>query len=209
MAQNLFIWVAHPKAGSFCQALADAYAAGAKTSGIAVKMMELSAMAFSSDTLPVKHQEQADLEEDLKLFQDNILWADHILIVHPYWWGGIPARTKAVIDRTFLPGFAYKYHARGMGWDKLLTGHTADVIITSDTPTWIDTIIYRAPTRRIWKNQILGFCGIKPRQIKQFGSVKLSDEKKRHKWLQKATFMGQSLGRFLGQDKSQASGDVS
>ena len=34
---------------------------------------------YGEDALP--------LEPDLLAWQDGISWADHILIVHPYWWG--------------------------------------------------------------------------------------------------------------------------
>ena len=56
---------------------------------------------------------------------------------------------------------------RGMMWDKLFEGKTADVIITADTPTWLDTVLSRKPARRVIKNQVLGFCGIKTKHCLQ------------------------------------------
>ena len=77
-----------------------------------------------------------------------------------------------------------------MAWDKLLTGKTGDAIITADTPTLIDTLIYRKPARRVIKNQVLGFCGIKAKKIVQFGSVKLADDQKISGWINSAERMG-------------------
>ena len=104
----------------------------------------------------------------------------------------MPTRAKAVLDRALTSGFAYKYHQRGMGWDKLLTGRTADVLITSDTPPLIDTFIYSKPGRRVIRNQVLRFCGIKARNVVQFGSVKLADAAKIDRWIGKARAMGQA-----------------
>jgi NAD(P)H dehydrogenase (quinone) len=145
MPKKIFIWVAHPKAESLCAGIADAYQAGAERAGSEVRRMDLSAMAF--DTAFEGYGPQNDgsampaLEADLQTWQHNIAWADHLFIVHPYWWGAMPTRAKAVLDRALTPGFAYKYHQKGVAWDKLLSGKTADAIITADTPTLIDTLV--------------------------------------------------------------------
>ena len=77
-----------------------------------------------------------------------------------------------------------------MTWDKLLAGKTADAIITADTPTWIDTLLYRKPGRRVLKNQVLGFCGIKTKHCIQLGSVKVASDKKINSWITRAEKMG-------------------
>jgi putative NADPH-quinone reductase len=99
-----------------------------------------------------------------------------------------------VLDRALTSGFGFKYHKRGMGWDKLLTGRTADAILTSDTPPWYDTLVYRKPGRRVLRNQVLKFCGIKPRKIVQFGTIKTANEAKRARWIERARDMGRSAG---------------
>jgi putative NADPH-quinone reductase len=77
-----------------------------------------------------------------------------------------------------------------MGWDKLLTGKTADVIVTADTPTLIDTLLYLKPARRVMKNQVLEFCGIKTNKVIQFGSVKLASRAKIESWIERAGRLG-------------------
>ncbi|MFB9149718.1 NAD(P)H-dependent oxidoreductase [Roseovarius ramblicola] len=191
MARKIFIWSAHPAASSLCSALADAYQAGAREGGAEIRRMDLHAMRFDAYFEGYGSPAPA-LEPDLLAWQENIAWADHLLIVHPYWWGAMPARAKAVLDRALTSGFGFKYHKRGMGWDKLLTGRTADAILTSDTPTLIDTLLYLKPPRRVIRNQVLKFCGVKPRKVVQFGSVKLSDAAKRARWIERAREMGHS-----------------
>lgn len=195
MTKKIFIWIAHPKAGSLCESIGRSYQTGALREGAEVRVMKLNEMTFDMDSFEGYNDHMPPLEPDLKAWQDNIAWADHILIVHPYWWATMPYKAKAVLDRALLSGFAYKYHAKGVSWDKLLTGKTADAIITSDTPPLIDTLLYGRPGRRVMKNQILGFCGIKAKKVIQFGSVKTAPEKKITKWLNHSVRMGETAAK--------------
>ncbi len=185
MSKNIFIWVAHPKAttmnaGTLCEGLADTYHETVEARSANVRRINLGDMTFTSELSGYVNTEA--LEDDLVHWQEAIAWADHVMIIHPYWWGAMPSKAKAVLDRALTPGFAYKYHQKGMGWDKLLKGKTADVVITADTPLLIDTIIYRKPARRVLKNQVLGFCGIKVKNILHFGSVKMATSQNIDRW---------------------------
>ncbi|MEM6371759.1 MAG: NAD(P)H-dependent oxidoreductase [Pseudomonadota bacterium] len=188
MPKRIFIWVAHPKPHSLNAALAARYAKGAEAKGAEVRLMTLADMEV--DPHFDGYQDRPDLTPDLVQWQDNIRWADHVVIIHPCWWGAMPSKAKAVLDAGLLSGFAYKYHGRGMGWDKLLDGRTGDAIITSDTPVWIDTLIYHQTGRRVMRNQVMKFTGIKPRSVVQMGSVKLASPAKITHWLSRAETMG-------------------
>lgn len=192
MAKRIFIWVAHPRNGSFNAALADSYQAGAEAGGAEVRRMDLADMDFDA-----KFDGYADapaLEPDLVAWQRAVEWADHVLIVHPIWWGTLPARAKAMLDRALTGGFAYRYlPGPGVKWDKLLAGRSGDALITADAPTWMDTLFYLGSWRRMLRKQIYDFCGIKPRRIVQIGSIKLSDAQRRQRWLDKARAMGASI----------------
>lgn len=189
MAKRIFVWVAHPRAGAFCEALGKAYADGAQAAGAELRLMTLSTMTFALDFEGYSGR-RVPLEPDLLAWQEAIAWSEHVVIVHPYWWGAMPAKAKAVLDRALVPGFGFKYHATGLLWDKLLTGRTADVIITSDTPPLFDTLAYGMPGRRVIRNQVLGFCGIKLKRRVQIGPIKTASEKKRAAWLARASEMG-------------------
>jgi len=191
MPKKIFIWMAHPRADSLCAGLADAYHEGARAAGAAVRRLDLHAMRFDPDFEGYGTPAPA-LEPDLLAWQEGVAWADHLFVVHPYWWGAMPARAKAVLDRALLPGFGFRYRKGSVLWDKLLKGRTADVMITSDTPPWYDTLIYRKPGRRVIRNQVLGFCGIKTRRIVQVGTVKTADEAKRARWIARAGDLGRT-----------------
>jgi putative NADPH-quinone reductase len=194
--KKVFVWIAHPKAGSLSATLGQAYAKGAEANGAEVRIMNLSDMDFVAEFDGYTGRKGRALAPDLAKWQDAVTWADHVLIVHPYWWGAMPTKAKAVLDIALETGFAFKYHEKGLGWDKLLSGRTGDAIITSDTPPWLDTLLYRKPGRRVIRNQIMGFVGIKARKVVQFGSVKVASAKKIARWIAKAERMGAKAARL-------------
>ncbi|MNL42079.1 hypothetical protein D3C87_1645160 [compost metagenome] len=131
-----------------------------------------------------------DLEPDLLEAWEMILWADHLVWVHPVWWGGLPAITKGFIDRLFLPGMAFKYRPNSVFWDRLLKGKTAHIITTMDQPGWYYHLIYGRPSVNQLKKSTLQFCGVSPVKVTYIGIVKTSDEKLRKTWIEKVTKLG-------------------
>ncbi|MEO1101182.1 MAG: NAD(P)H-dependent oxidoreductase [Pseudomonadota bacterium] len=189
MAKRIFIWVGHPRADSLSHGLADAYQRGAKSRGAEIRRMHVGEMTFDLDEFG-GYKVKRDLEPDLKAWQEAITWSQRMVWVYPYWWGAMPAKMKAVVDRALLPGFGFLYRKDSVMWDKLLGGHVGDGIITSDTPPWYDTLLYSKPGRRVLKNQIYKFTGIKPGKIVQIGTIKTANEDKIKAWLEMAHQMG-------------------
>ncbi len=188
-ARKVLIIVGHPKPDSFCAALAAAYRAGAEAAGHELRQLDLAALRFD----PVLHDGYdtiQPLEPDLQAAQDHIRWADHLVFVYPTWWGSIPALLKGFFDRVFLPGFAFKFRSDSVWWDKLLTGRTADLLVTMDTPPWYFRWVYRAPGHNEMKRTILGFCGIKTRRILSFGPMRSASPARRTAWLAEARRAG-------------------
>ena len=96
------------------------YFAEAEKSGYHVKLLELNELKFDL-SLHVSYKSEQKLEPDLVLAQKYILEAEHLVFVFPNWWGMMPALLKGFIDRTFLPGFAFKYREKSPLPEKLLT----------------------------------------------------------------------------------------
>ncbi|VXB80769.1 MULTISPECIES: NAD(P)H-dependent oxidoreductase [Chryseobacterium] len=182
----------HPNNESFNFALAEAYKNGAENSGAEIKEIIIRDLNFNPN-LEFGYQKRMDLEPDLIKAWEIIQWADHLVWVHPVWWGGLPAVTKGFIDRLFIPGLAFKYRENSVWWDKLLTGKTAHIITTLDQPSWYYRIFYGRPSINQLKKSTLEFCGIKPVKVTYIGIIKNAKEEQRKKWIEKVYSQGEKL----------------
>ena len=192
MNMKILLIHGHPDKESFCFALAQAYKSGALSAGAEVREINIGDLKFNPN-LAHGYRKITVLEDDLIKAQDSIKWAEHLVFVYPTWWGTMPALLKGFIDRTFLPGFAFKYRDNSPWWDRLLAGRTARLIVTMDAPVWFYRLVYGKPGHNAMKKMILEFCGIKPVRITSFGSVKRSSAKQRASRLDKARGIGAAL----------------
>lgn len=147
--------------------MADTYENSARESGFEVERVNIGSMAFD----PVLHRgykEIQQLEPDLRMIQEKIQWADHIVVVYPNWWCSMPAIMKGMFDRMWLPGFAFNFDKETKKLIQRLKGKTARVIIVAGT---------HSPFMTWWKfgdytneisHGILGFAGIKTK-VTAFG----------------------------------------
>ncbi len=185
MSKRVLVILGHPSNQSFCAALSSAYVSGARAAGQDVQVLELGKLDFD----PVLHegyQKIQPLEPDLLHAQALILWAEHLVFVFPIWWGGIPALMKGFLDRTLLPGFAFRYRNDSPFPEQLLKGRSADLLVCMDTPPWYYRWIYRMPGLEQMRRTTLGFCGIRPQKTLTFGPIIRSSTARRDAWLQQA-----------------------
>ena len=188
--KNILIVNGHPDKESFCFALSESYKMGAYKTNTNVKLIHLIDLKFNP-ILTYGYRKISELEPDLVQMQQDILWANHLVFVYPNWWSTVPALLKGLIDRIFVPGFAFKYKENSPFWDKLLKGKTARLIVTMDTPKWYYWLINKNSGHNAMKIGILEFCGIKPVKITVFSGIKSSDESKRKKWLEEVKILGE------------------
>ena len=179
----------HPNKESLSFAFAKAYNKGAINSGAEVKEIIIADLNFNPN-LQFGYQKRTELEPDLLDAWEKIKWADHLVWIHPVWWGGLPAMMKGFIDRLFLPGFAFQYKENSILWDKLLKGKTAHIITTLDQPSWYYWLIYGRPSVNQLKKSTLEFCGINPVKVSYFGIIKNSKDTTRQKWISAVEKLG-------------------
>lgn len=182
MSKKIFILAGHPDTDSMCCELADSYAKGASESGNEVRRTNLGDMKFD----PILHKGYRviqELEPDLKKFQEDVRWCEHLVIIYPSWWSTMPALLKGLFDRSWLPGFAYKFKPNGLGWNRLLKGRTARVFVTSDSSPLLARFLFGDNTNEI-QDGILWFSGIST-QMKKCGPMKKISPEKRAKWVSK------------------------
>lgn len=179
----------HPNKDSFNFGVTEAYRLGASEAGAEVREIVIRDLNFNPN-LQFGYQKRMELEPDLLKAWEIIQWADHLVWVHPVWWGGFPALMKGFIDRLFLPGMAYKYRENSVWWDKLLKGKTAHIITTLDQPGWYYRLFFGRPSVNQLRKSILEYCGVKPVKVTYVGIIRNSKEEQRSQWLRKVKELG-------------------
>ena len=190
--QKILIINGHPNPDSFNYGIAAAYKQGALTAGAEVKEIVVADLNFSPN-LKFGYQKRTDLEPDLLDALEKIKWCEHMVWIHPVWWGGLPAMLKGFIDRVFLPGFVFQYRENSVWWDKLLTGKTARIITTLDQPSWYYWLMFGRPSVNQLKKSTLEFCGVKPVKVSYVGPLRNSTAEFRAEQLKKIGQLGVRL----------------
>ena len=188
--KKILIINGHPHADSFCFGIAAAYKKGASVGGNEVKEITIRDLSFNPN-LEFGYSKRTELEPDLLSAWDKIKWANHLVWIHPVWWGGLPAITKGFIDRLFLPGFVFQYRENSVWWDKLLSGKTAHIITTLDQPGWYYWLVNGRPSVNQLRKTVLGFCGIKPVQVTYIQPIRNSTLEFRNNWLIRVEKLGE------------------
>lgn len=189
--KKIFILLGHPNSnGTFNDAIADAYETAAKAAGHEVKRTNIGDLAFD----PILHEGYKtiqDLEPDLKQVQEDIKWADHFVLVYPVWWSSMPALLKGMIDRMWLPAFAYRFiktkdGKNTIGWQKLMKGKSARVIATLKNHALLERFMFGDYSSEI-VDAVLRFSGFKTR-LTEIGMVEaLSDAARANRLARVAT----------------------
>lgn len=190
--KKILIILGHPVKDTFSDKLTQAYIQGAANSGADIQYLKLSQLKFDPN-FSSGYRGNQELEPDLKMAQELIKWAEHLVFFYPNWWGTFPALLKGFIDRTFLPDFAFRYVDKNRPPLKLLKGRSARVFVTMDNPPWYYRWVLGSPGHKAIKRAILGFCGIHPVRITTIGPIKKSSDKQRQKWLRAVEKIGQKL----------------
>ncbi|MDR1284729.1 MAG: NAD(P)H-dependent oxidoreductase [Campylobacteraceae bacterium] len=183
MAKNILIINGHPDKESLNYAISNAYERGAEKSGATIEKIDIGELNFDLN-LKFGYKKSMELEPDLQDSIEKIKRANHIVFIHPLWWGSYPAIMKGFIDRVFLPDIAFSYDKNNKR-EMLFRNKSARIIVTMDQPIWYYKFICRSPSIKQLKTITLAFCGIKAKNIKStlFGSISNSTQQKRNMWL--------------------------
>jgi len=192
MKRNIVIVQGHPdpEQRRYGHGLADAYAEGAVAGGHEVRRIEVARLDF-----PLLRSErdwtQASPAPDIRQAQEDIAWANHVVILFPLWQGMMPALLKGFFEQVLRPGFALGgLDGKGMA-QRLLSGRSARVIVTMGMPALAYRWYFRAHSVKSLERNVLHFCGISPVRTTLIGMVAGRDPARREKWLERV----QALGR--------------
>jgi putative NADPH-quinone reductase len=191
MSRRIAIIQGHPDpAGShFCNALTDAYAAGARGEGHEIRMIDVARLDFALIRTREQFKDEAP-GEDIRDAQDTIRWADHIVFCYPLWLGTLPALLKGFLEQVFREGFAMRVRDDGRGWTRLLKGKSARVIVTMGMPALMYRVFFGSHGLKSLERSILAFAGISPIRVNLIGLVETRSQESRGRWLIRMQSMG-------------------
>lgn len=184
---RILILQGHPDAEQrhLCHALGDAYARGARSAGREVRLLELAEIALP----PLRSAEEwkAEAVGEVKAAQENILWADHLVLIYPLWIGTMPAVVKGFLEQVFREDFAFGGNPL---FDKKLKGRSARVIVTMGMPAFLYRWYFGAHSLKSLERNLLGFVGFKPVHDTVLGLVETVGDRTRARWLAKMEALG-------------------
>lgn len=199
--RRILVVIGHPIADSFDHHLAHAYADAAAAAGAEVRVRDLSAeppaVPSSREQLRARPGAYEHLEPVVAADVGDLHWAEHITIVYPQWWGTYPAVLKSWIDRTFLAGDAFRY-LTSPRWSKQLTGRTARLVMTMDSPGFYNLLVYRDAAVTALRSATLGYCGVKTIGVSRLGPIRDSSLERREQWLRAMAALGTTDGAVPG-----------
>ncbi len=172
MGKRITIILGHPDPTEphYCHALARAYVDGATKAGHEVRVIDVARLDFPLLRSRREFESQAP-SATIRAAQDEIRWAEHLVIVYPLWLGTLPALLKAFFEQTFRYGFALSAgSARGMP-KKLLAGRSARIVVTMGMPATVYKYVFRAHGLRSLEGGILSLSGIRPIRSTLIGLV--------------------------------------
>jgi putative NADPH-quinone reductase len=178
-----------PAGGHYAQALAAAYADGARDAGHELRTLDIAALDFPLLRSKADWERPERLPPALKPAQESILWAEHLVFFFPLWLGGMPALLKGFLEQVARPGFALAQPAAGGLPRKLLGGRSARLVVTMGMPAMVYRWIYRAHSVKALERNILGFVGIGPIHETLIGMVEGKDSVRR-RWLARLRELG-------------------
>jgi putative NADPH-quinone reductase len=192
-AKRILVIHGHPdtEAAHLCHALAAAYAEGAVEAGHVVRHIHVAELNFpllqSQD-----EWEHGQLPVELKQPQDDIDWAEHIVLFFPLWLGDMPALLKGFLEQVARPGFAFERETGSATFaKKRLTGRSARVVVTMGMPALVYRWYFRAHSVKSLERNILGFVGIAPVHETLVGMVGALKPGDAARWFAKLRRLGQ------------------
>jgi len=185
---RIVVIVGHVRTATYCEALGESYARGARAGGHEVKLFVTSRMTFD----PILHEgfeRVQPLEHDLSEVHDALLAADHLVLIFPLWLGTLPAILKGFLERVLQPDLVAS--SKEQRFPKLLKGKSARVIVTMGMPGLVYRWWFGAYALKMLKRDILRFLGVAPVRSLIYGNVEGVGAKGRSIWLQDVEKLGQ------------------
>ena len=193
MSKRILIIQGHPDASQphLCHALASSYNTGAESAGHTVRHVNVAELDFPL-LRSQKDFETGTVPISLKPIQNDLLWAEHLVILFPLWAGDMPALLKGFFEQLMRPSFSGEHVSF---FDKrVLSGRSARVVVTMGMPAVIYRWYFRAHSIKSLERNLLGIVGIAPVHETLVGLTANMKPVEAAKWLVKLKRLGEKSG---------------
>lgn len=167
------VLLGHPEPGSFNDHLARGYAAGFEAGGGRADVIALADLAFDP-VLRHGYAAEQPLEPALCRVRERIEAAQQITWVFPTYWAAPPAIVKALVDRLFVPGWAFRYTGKALP-EGLLRGRASRVVTTMDSPSLWYAFAHHRAIHGAFGRGTLSFVGFAPVRVHAIYSARKLD----------------------------------
>jgi putative NADPH-quinone reductase len=191
MAKRITIIQGHPdpEEKHFCHALAWTYEEAAVAAGHEVRTIDVARLDFP--LIRTRQDfEQGEVPPAIREAQEDIRWANHLVICYPLWLGTLPALLKGFFEQTFRYGYALDIGAKTGTVRKLLKGRSARIIVTMGMPAAVYRYYFRAHGLKSLESGVLRISGIAPVRSTLIGSVEKPGNRHRQRCLDEVRKLG-------------------
>jgi putative NADPH-quinone reductase len=170
MSKRILVIDGHPDPdhNRFGHALAESYLAGARATGHEARLFMLADAAFPLLRSAAEFAARPD-SASITQARDDLLWADHIVILFPLWLGGAPALLHGFLEQVTRAEFVAQTQGRRVR--AKLKGRSARLIVTMGMPALIYRLIFHAHGVRTIADNVLAFGGVRPVGLTLFGAI--------------------------------------
>lgn len=190
MSKRILIIQGHPDASQphLCHALASSYNVGAQSAGRSVKHVNVAELDFPL-LRSQKDFQTGTVPSSLKPIQNDLLWAEHLVIFFPLWAGDMPALLKGFFEQLIRPSFSGEHVS--FFDKKVLSGRSARVVVTMGMPAMIYRYYFRAHSIKSLERNLLGIVGIAPVHETLIGLAYNMNPADATRWLTKLKRLGE------------------
>uniref|UniRef100_B0T1S4 NAD(P)H dehydrogenase (Quinone) n=1 Tax=Caulobacter sp. (strain K31) TaxID=366602 RepID=B0T1S4_CAUSK len=181
MTKRILVLLGHPdcRPERFGYALATAYAEAAAAAGHWVRRIDLA--EIDTPFLAGQWEFESPPPPYILAVQQDILWAEHIVLLFPLWLGATPARLKALLEQVFRAGFGFEVGPKG--WTAKLKGRSARLVVTMGMPAIVFRLMFGSHGLLALDKGVLRLAGLSPVRKSVIGGVETIGPKGRLRWL--------------------------
>ena len=122
--RRTLVVVCHPDPDSLTRAALQRVLRGLERVGDEVRLIDLDAEDFDPRLSTEErrlHGAAPELRPQVAAHVSSLQWAERVVLVHPTWFGGQPARLKGWFDRVWISGVAFEFRPASVRIHPLLT----------------------------------------------------------------------------------------